>query len=93
MRPQSVSRTTTGASTLMLDTYSCGATLVYQVVISGTSATYDIQGSLDGVNFENIDAAKTTGMLASLGYVPLYFRLNVSAISAATVTLTVVQNG
>jgi hypothetical protein len=73
-----------------------------QVNVVGTSATYKVEQTLDNpssagaVWFDHPDSnlvAATTSKQGNYAYLPRAVRLNVSAISAATVTLTVLQGG
>jgi hypothetical protein len=57
--------------------------VVIQVVVPGT-ATYDVQGSLDGTNFTNIHAAETGGGSYACSIFKFY-RLNVTAHSGDAV--------
>jgi hypothetical protein len=101
MQPKVVSRTTTGTKVVPLNFYGRPEVSV-QVVISGGTATYSIQQTLDDPSgssptwFDHSDStlvAATTNKQGNYAYIPRAVRLNVTAISGATVTMTVIQAG
>lgn len=103
MRPITVSRTATGQTDpIVLDIHG-RPEVSLQVEIDGTSATYTVQQTLDNVFtnnspewFDHPDASlvgATTNQQGNYGYIPFAVRLNVTAVSSATVRLTVIQAG
>ena len=103
MRPITVSLDDTGTSDpIVLDIHG-RPEVSLQAVVDGTSATYTIEQTLDNVFtnasptwFDHPDpalVAATDDQQGNYGYIPFAVRLNVTAISDATVTLTVIQSG
>lgn len=107
MRPIVLTATATGRLMARMDEWAPGPISIQVVIAGGTGATYSIQVSNDDPNSatnpvpagsmtwspspDGAAANATTNLYTTLAQVPLWVSLNVTALSAASVTATIVQ--